>query len=125
VATATVRWEGGSGEGVAGVAGSATSGVEAGLTLGGVRPYIRLGIGANVYLMGTSGDCIPESPSCGLAHRYAGNQFDPAAQASAGLELKLGGRALVLGLGVVWSEFEIEDGATSQRFLKLGMGLGL
>ena len=121
----TVRWEGGPGEGVAGVAGSLTGGAEAGLTAGHVRPYARLGIGAHGYVLATDNACTLMSRTCGLAHTYASNFVDPAVQASAGLEFKLSGRAVVLTVSSVWSDFEIPDGSASQRSLSLAMGLGL
>lgn len=123
-AWSSVEWSHQGGQGVAGLVGSAVGGVEVGLSGGSMRPFLRLGFGANLFGVYTDGFCL-EDRSCGLAQEYAGNHFDPAVQGGAGVEVTLGGRRLVVGLNGVWSEFGIRDAATSQRYLSLGLGLGL
>lgn len=126
MAFTTVKWGRPGGNGVAGLAGSLIGGVQLGFAASRtVRPYLRLGFGSSIYALGVDSACLGLDPSCGLSYSYGRNHFDPAVQAAAGVDIVVLGRPFLLEANGVWSRFSFGDDQSSQRFVTLGIGLGL
>jgi hypothetical protein len=120
-----VQWQQDGGEGVAGLAGLGSVGVDWSVRVRDwLTPYLRTGVGANVYFLGADGACIPEEPTCGLHHLYTTNHLDPAVQIALGAEFSLLGRGVVVEGSDSWSRFTAGDSSTTQRFLSFGIGMG-
>jgi hypothetical protein len=110
---------------VAGLAGLGSAGVDWSVQVRDwLTPYLRTGVGANVYLLGSDGACIPEDPTCGLHNLYKENHLDPAVQIVLGAEFFLLGRGVVVEASDSWSRFTAGDSSSTQRFLSFGIGMG-